>query len=77
MEIAQSLNQAVLTTDSEMEQSTSSNSGLWTFLREFQRQDWSDSEWASSQDMPLWHVDYFEPKAMETLQAQEKLLPLP
>lgn len=29
----------------------------------------------SPQDMPLWYVDYFELKAAEALQAQEKLLP--
>ena len=28
------------------------------------------------QDVPFRHVDYFEPKAIETLQAQGKLLPL-
>lgn len=27
------------------------------------------------QDMPLWYADYFEIKATETLQTQEKLLP--
>lgn len=31
----------------------------------------------SPQDVPLWHVDYLEQKAIETLQAQEKLLLLP
>lgn len=29
------------------------------------------------QNVPLWHVDYFEQKASKTLQAQEKLLFLP
>lgn len=26
---------------------------------------------------PLWHVNYFELKAIKTLQAHKKLLPLP
>lgn len=34
------------------------------------------SEW-SLQDVLLRHVDHSEPKATETLQAQEKLLSLP
>ena len=29
------------------------------------------------QDVPLWHVNYFELKAIEILSAREKLLPLP
>lgn len=29
------------------------------------------------QERLLWHVDYFELQAMETLQSQEKLLPQP
>lgn len=28
------------------------------------------------QDVPHWHVDYFEVKAIETLQPKEKLLSL-
>ena len=28
------------------------------------------------QDVPLWHVNYFELMATETLQAHEKILPL-
>ena len=28
-------------------------------------------------NVPLWHVDYFELKAIETLRSQEKLSPLP
>ena len=31
----------------------------------------------SPQDMPLWHVDYFEPNATVTLWGQEKYLPPP
>lgn len=30
-----------------------------------------------SQNVSLWYVGYFEVKTVETLQAQEKLLPLP
>lgn len=30
----------------------------------------------SPQDVPLWYVDCFEPKATKTLWAQEKCLPL-
>lgn len=29
------------------------------------------------QNMPLWHMDYFELKLIKTQQTQEKLLPLP
>ena len=29
-----------------------------------------------AQNVPLWHVNYFELKVIKTLQAHEKLLPL-
>ena len=47
------------------------------FTYDFRRAPlYGDSE-QISQDIPLWHVDYFELNAIKSLQAQEKLLPFP
>lgn len=54
------------------------NQGLCLHFMHFEyRSGWCRDQGRMPQDGSLWHEDYSELKATETLQDQDKLLPLP